>query len=192
MWIGSRLCLHALKWRVRSRWYWGPGVCHVPMTTSWDLLGPQQKRASLAQCLQRPDVLYKCGDVSHCPSGEVSWWSPLVTAPEPHSAVKLESGLAQWRSYKMVAPRKPLSNPTGVNPRTLPVSIYTQKNPLTDKFLWSNSDILWVNFKCALYGNVHSCLLWNHQSEFKRHPQPSAQHITRPDSKITDGWQNCS
>lgn len=164
-----------------------PSLHHGPF------LAPKNKALA-----QRPDVLLSVGLFPTVPPvrfpGGPCWLQlPALTVRWSRTA-----GWAQWWSYKVVAGLKPsLSNPLGVN-SSLPGSIYVQKkNPPTAKFPWSNSDILWVNFKRALYGNIRSsllclCLRGNQQSEFKRHPRPSAQHIPRPDSKRTDGWQTCS
>lgn len=37
------------------------------MAAPWDHIGPKQTRASLEQCLQRPNVLIDVGMLSHCP-----------------------------------------------------------------------------------------------------------------------------
>lgn len=123
-----------------------PSLHHGPF------LAPKNK--GLAQCLQRPDVLLSVGLFPTVPPvrfpGDPCW----LQLPDLAMQWSRPAGWAQWWSYKMVAPLKPsLSNPLGVN-SSLPGSIYAQKkNPLTAKFPWSNSDILWVNFN-VLYMEI--------------------------------------
>lgn len=80
------------------------------------------------------------GTVARSPSG-VGYKSPTAQCGE---AGELAGEQQIWEMAAQL---------TSALSQSATVSVCAQKNPLAAKFLWSNSDILWVNFNCALNGN---------------------------------------
>lgn len=138
MWMWSGACLHALKWGGQ-----GPDGTRAWGWPDWSSMGPScpNKQGCIRiMALEAWSMgTFPAAPVVRCPG-----------APRPPGMVKLEHGQVQQQGCEMAAPLTPALNG---NRTLLPVSICSQKNPLTAKFLWSNSDTLWVHFKWASYGN---------------------------------------